>query len=84
MPTVTPEARSGFVDHLPSSVWKWSFKGIEAFFDAQQLAALRKTLALDPRPHYHQDDKRSMACLSAATTSFPVTTQGVLRVLPLS
>lgn len=49
-----PQARSGFVDDtqwhelevvIPSEV--------ALLFTAQQLEALRGTLALDPRPHYH-------------------------------
>ncbi len=65
-----PEARSGFVDHHPIQRLEVELpEGIEAFFDAQQLAALRKTLALDPRPHYHQDEQKVYGMPSAATTS---------------
>ena len=51
-----PEARCGFVDrrkwdrlevHIPDEV--------AALFSVQQREALAQTLALDPRPHYHDD-----------------------------
>ena len=49
-----PQARSGFVDTT-----QWQELEVEIpqevarQFTGQQLAALRHTLALDPRPHYH-------------------------------
>lgn len=49
-----PQARSGFVDTT-----QWQELEVEIpqevarQFTSQQLAALRHTLALDPRPHYH-------------------------------
>jgi tRNA-Thr(GGU) m(6)t(6)A37 methyltransferase TsaA len=49
-----PDARSGFVDTT-----QWQSLDVEIpqevaqRFTGQQLAALRHTLALDPRPHYH-------------------------------
>lgn len=81
-----PGARSGFVDHHPIQHLEVEFpEGIEAFFDAQQLAALRKTLALDPRPHYHQDAQKVYGMpFGGHDIRFQVTTEGVLRVLPLT
>lgn len=81
-----PEARSGFVDHHPIQHLEVEFpEGIEAFFDAPQLAALRKTLALDPRPHYHQDAQKVYGMpFGGHDIRFQVTTEGVLRVLPLT
>jgi tRNA-Thr(GGU) m(6)t(6)A37 methyltransferase TsaA len=81
-----PEARSGFVDHHPIQRLEVELpEGIEAFFDAQQLTALRKTLALDPRPHYHQDEQKVYGMpFGGHDIHFLVTAQGVLRVLPLT
>jgi hypothetical protein len=54
-----PEARCGFVDrrkwdrlevHIPDEV--------AALFSVQQREALAQTLALDPRPHYHDDPNK--------------------------
>lgn len=51
-----PEARSGFVDNND-----WQLLDVEIadevaqHFAPQQIEALRHTLALDPRPHYHDD-----------------------------
>ncbi|MBR5639633.1 MAG: tRNA (N6-threonylcarbamoyladenosine(37)-N6)-methyltransferase TrmO [Muribaculaceae bacterium] len=51
-----PEARSGFVDSND-----WQLLDVEIpdnvaqQFSTKQLEALRQTLALDPRPHYHDD-----------------------------
>ena len=51
-----PEARSGFVDSND-----WQMLDVEIpdnlaqQFSTKQLEALRQTLALDPRPHYHDD-----------------------------
>lgn len=51
-----PEARSGFVDNN-----EWQLLDIDIpdaiaqQFSPKQLEALRQTLALDPRPHYHDD-----------------------------
>ncbi len=51
-----PEARSGFVDNN-----RWQALEVEIpsevaqQFSPQQLEALKQSLALDPRPHYHND-----------------------------
>jgi hypothetical protein len=54
-----PEARGGFVDEsdwqelevvIPETVSK--------LFSADEMASLRKILALDPRPHYQEDPER--------------------------
>ena len=51
-----PDARSGFVD---SNAWHqlevYIPQEMEKMFTKQQLEALRQSLALDPRPHYHDD-----------------------------
>ena len=51
-----PEAHSGFVD---TTAWQQLeveiADEVAKHFTQQQLEALRQTLALDPRPHYHDD-----------------------------
>ena len=51
-----PEARSGFVD---TTAWQQLeveiADEVAKHFTQQQLETLRQTLALDPRPHYHDD-----------------------------
>lgn len=54
-----PEARSGFVDSHPLRRLKVQIpKRIAALFAPERLAALRKCLELDPRPHYQADPER--------------------------
>lgn len=54
-----PDARSGFVDET-----EWQQLEVEIpedcaiLFAADELEALRQTLSLDPRPHYHVDPSR--------------------------
>ena len=49
-----PEARSGFIDNNDWQLLDVTIPhNIAAMFSEQQLLALQHTLALDPRPHYH-------------------------------
>ena len=54
-----PEARGGFTDHH-----EWQRLQVEigdkdaALFDDKDLQVLKELLALDPRPHYHEDATR--------------------------
>lgn len=54
-----PEARGGFTDHH-----EWQRLKVEiddkdaALFDDKDLQVLKELLALDPRPHYHEDATR--------------------------
>ncbi|MBO4892062.1 MAG: tRNA (N6-threonylcarbamoyladenosine(37)-N6)-methyltransferase TrmO [Prevotella sp.] len=54
-----PEAKSGFVDQ---TVWKSLAveipEHLAKLFSAEDLDTLRQTLALDPRPSYHDDPQR--------------------------
>ena len=54
-----PEARSGFVDE---SDWQELEvvipEVVSKLFSADEMASLRKILALDPRPHYQEDPER--------------------------
>ena len=54
-----PEARSGFVDGTGWQQLQVSIPDdIAMLFDAEELAALRQVLALDPRPRYQDDAER--------------------------
>ena len=54
-----PEARNGFVDE---SDWQelevWFPYTLAERFSKKELATLKKILALDPRPHYQEDEER--------------------------
>lgn len=51
-----PEARSGFVDTHDLKLLQVEIPpSVAAHYSQQQLEALRKVLALDPRPHYQAD-----------------------------
>lgn len=54
-----PEAKSGFVDQ---TAWKTLTveipEHLAKLFSAEDLETLRQTLALDPRPSYHDDPQR--------------------------
>lgn len=55
-----PEARSGFVDH--TAIHRLQVVIPSAFaarLTPNQLAALHKTLSLDPRPHYQNDPSKT-------------------------
>lgn len=77
-----PDARCGFVDthtrrHLEVSIPQ----NVAALFAPDELEALRKTLALDPRPQYHSSpDKVYGMLFSGHDVHFRVT-DGTLEVL---
>lgn len=51
-----PEVRSGFVDSCDWQLLEVDIpQEVAQLFSPQQLEALRHSLALDPRPHYHDD-----------------------------
>lgn len=51
-----PQARSGFVDDNEWNMLHVDIpQSIAVLFSEQQLQALQQTLALDPRPHYHDN-----------------------------
>ena len=51
-----PDARSGFVDNNDWQSLEVDIpQDVAQLFSPQQLEALRQSLALDPRPHYHND-----------------------------
>lgn len=54
-----PEARCGFVDKRKIRRLRVEIpQNISREFLSEQLAALRKVLELDPRPHYHNDAEK--------------------------
>lgn len=54
-----PDARGGFTDQREWQQLEVVLpQELPQVFSADDLAILRQTLALDPRPHYHADDNR--------------------------
>ncbi len=54
-----PDARGGFTDTERWNRLEVDMSGVpDGMFTATELEALRETLALDPRPHYHDDPQR--------------------------
>ena len=54
-----PDARGGFTDNHEWQHLKVEMRADdEAFFDETNLRVLKNLLSLDPRPHYHRDEKR--------------------------
>ena len=55
-----PDARGGFTDQREWQQLEVVLpQELPQVFSVDDLAILRQTLALDPRPHYHADDNRS-------------------------
>lgn len=76
-------ARSGFVDTTPVRRLQVEIPpAVAASFSARQLAALRKTLELDPRPHYQQSSTRVYGMpFEGRDIHFRVSADGLLTVL---
>ena len=54
-----PDARSGFVDESDWQVLEVVIpEVVSKLFSADEMASLRRVLALDPRPHYQEDPER--------------------------
>ena len=61
-----PDARCGFVDsHARKELQVSIPDAVAAQFTADELAALRRVLALDPRPQYHSDADKTYGMLYA-------------------
>lgn len=77
--------RSGFVDHHPIMRLKVEVpESLQAVFTQVQIEALRKSLELDPRPHYHTNPEKVYGMpFDGYDIHFRVTADGVLHVLPL-
>ncbi len=77
--------RSGFVDHHPIMRLKVEVpESLQAVFTQAQIEALRKSLELDPRPHYHANPEKVYGMpFDGYDIHFRVTADGVLHVLPL-
>jgi len=55
-----PDARGGFTDdHAWQQLQVDMPEELQSLFSPSDLSALRQTLALDPRPHYHADADRT-------------------------
>lgn len=78
-----PEARSGFVDNNPIKKLKVEIpESLGRLFTDSQLAALRKTLELDPRPHYQHDEGKTYGMeFGQWDVKFQVAANGVLTVV---
>lgn len=76
-----PDARGGITD---SHQWRQLQVEIPdevaAQFTEKQLAVLRETLAMDPRPHYHADDSRHYGMPFAGYDIRFYVTDGIVKV----
>jgi tRNA-Thr(GGU) m(6)t(6)A37 methyltransferase TsaA len=77
--------RSGFVDHHPIRRLHVELPdGLKSVFSLTQLEALRQSLELDPRPHYHANAEKVYGMpFGGYDIHFQVSADGILRVLPL-
>lgn len=79
-----PEARSGFVDHR-----SWPKLQVEipddvaVMFTEEELEVLRRTLELDPRPHYQNNPEKIYGMPFLGHDIHFVVADGVVRVLSL-
>ncbi len=77
-----PTARSGFVDTT-----QWQSLDVEipqevaAMFSPQELEALRQSLALDPRPHYHNDPTKVYGMTFAGHNIHFTVTENKLKII---
>ena len=76
------EARGGFTDeHAWKQLQVDMPAELRALLSEADAVALEKALALDPRPHYHEDDGREYGMPFQGMDIVFVVTDGVLRVL---
>ena len=76
------EARGGFTDeHAWKQLQVDMPAELHALLSEADAVALEKALALDPRPHYHEDDGREYGMPFRGMDVIFVVTDGVLRVL---
>ena len=76
------EARGGFTDEHAWKQLQVDMPGeLRALLSEADAVALEKALALDPRPHYHEDDGREYGMPFQGMDIVFVVTDGVLRVL---
>lgn len=77
-----PDARSGFVDNNDwNQLEVYIPQEVEKMFTKQQLEALRQSLALDPRPHYHDDPTKVYGMHFAGHNIHFTVDEKVLRVI---
>ena len=76
------EARGGFTDEHEWKQLQVDMPAeLRALLSEADATALEKALALDPRPHYHEDDGREYGMPFQGMDIVFVVTDGVLRVL---
>lgn len=79
-----PQARGGFTDsHAWQRLQVEMSQAEAACFDESDLQVLNELLALDPRPHYHQDDNREYGMLFKGHDVRFKVADGVLYVLDI-
>jgi hypothetical protein len=79
-----PQARGGFTDsHAWQRLQVEMSQAEAACFDESDLQVLNELLALDPRPHYHQDDNREYGMLFKGHDVRFKVAEGVLYVLDI-
>lgn len=80
-----PGVRGGFTDTERWEQLEVDTGGVpEGIFTADELEALRHTLALDPRPHYHDDPQRIYGMPFAGYDVRFTVSGGVARVVEVS
>ncbi len=80
-----PQARAGFVDQNPIRRLKVEIAPHDAArFSAEALAALIKTLELDPRPHYQHDDTKIYGMPYLGHDVRFMVADGVLKVVEIA
>lgn len=79
-----PLARSGFVDRHPAKQLEVVFpSGIESYFSQDEIEGLREVLALDPRPHYHDNPDKIYGVLFFAYDIHFRVSEGLLTVVSI-
>ncbi len=79
-----PQARAGFVDENPIRRLTVEISQKDAsVFTADELSALVKTLELDPRPHYHNNDGKIYGMLYLGHDVKFMVADGVLKVVEI-
>lgn len=80
-----PDAKAGFVDELTSeSLTVVYADGVEQLVPKDKRKVLSEVLSLDPRPSYHEDEKRVYGLAFAGMDVHFVVSAGVLTVVSIS
>ena len=77
-----PEARGGFTDQRPWQCLQVEvLESVTSCYDEEQWKVIKEALALDPRPHYHDDAERVYAMPFAGKEICFTVADGVLTVV---